>query len=31
MQAHLKSGGLIVAASHGPIGLRGKKLRLGPA
>jgi heme exporter protein A len=32
MQTHLKSGGLIVAASHGSIGLkRGRLLRLGPA
>lgn len=32
MRAHLKSGGLIVAASHGPLGLpRARRLRLGPA
>jgi heme exporter protein A len=32
MAAHLKSGGLIVAASHGPIGLkRARQLRLGGA
>jgi heme exporter protein A len=32
MQAHLTSGGLIVAASHGPIGLkRPRQLRLGRA
>jgi heme exporter protein A len=29
MSAHLKSGGLIVAAAHGPIGLkRARRLRL---
>ena len=32
MSKHLLSGGLIVAASHGPIGISGaKQLRLGPA
>jgi heme exporter protein A len=30
MQGHLKTGGLIVAATHGPLGLEGtKELRLG--
>jgi heme exporter protein A len=32
MRAHLRGGGIIVAASHGPIGLkRAKQLRLGKA
>ena len=32
MRGHLKRGGLILAASHGPIGLpRARKIRLGPA
>jgi heme exporter protein A len=32
MRKHLRSGGLIVAASHGPIGIpRAKRLRLGRA
>jgi ABC-type transport system involved in cytochrome c biogenesis ATPase subunit len=30
MQAHLAGGGIIVAATHGPLGLDGaKELRLG--
>jgi heme exporter protein A len=32
MRAHLTSGGMIVAAAHGPIGLeRARELKLGPA
>jgi heme exporter protein A len=32
MRAHLKDGGLILATSHGPIGLdRARELKLGPA
>jgi heme exporter protein A len=32
MRVHLRGGGIIVAASHGPIGLKGaKQLRLGKA
>ena len=32
MRGHLASGGLIVAAAHGPIGLeRARELRMGPA
>ena len=31
MQAHLGKGGLIVAATHGPIGLEARELRLGAA
>ena len=32
MQAHLAGGGIIVAATHGPLGLDGaKELRLGTA
>jgi heme exporter protein A len=32
MTAHLKDGGMILAASHGPIGLkRARRMRLGPA
>jgi heme exporter protein A len=32
MRTHLKGGGIIVAAAHGPIGLeRARELRLGPA
>ena len=32
MRQHLSGGGLIVAATHGPIGLeRAKELRLGAA
>ncbi|HEX5507420.1 MAG TPA: cytochrome C biogenesis protein, partial [Pseudolabrys sp.] len=32
MQAHLRAGGLIVAAAHGPIGLETpRELRLGAA
>ncbi|HTZ02256.1 MAG TPA: ATP-binding cassette domain-containing protein, partial [Xanthobacteraceae bacterium] len=32
MRAHLAGGGLIIAASHGPIGLGGaRELRLGEA
>lgn len=29
MKAHLKSGGLIVAATHGPLGFSAKELRIG--
>jgi heme exporter protein A len=31
MRAHLAGGGLIVAATHAPLGLDGRQLRLGPA
>ena len=32
MRSHLKRGGIILAASHGPIGIpRARKIRLGPA
>lgn len=31
MQDHLASGGLIVAATHSPLGLAGKELRIGGA
>ena len=32
MQAHLAGGGIIMAATHGPLGLTGaKELRLGTA
>jgi len=31
MQAHLDKGGLIVAATHGPIGVAARELRLGAA
>ena len=31
MQAHLGKGGLIVAATHGPIGIAARELRLGAA
>lgn len=29
MKAHLKDGGLIVAATHGPLGIAAKELRIG--
>lgn len=29
MKAHLKAGGLIVAATHGPLGIPAKELRIG--
>lgn len=31
MTAHLKSGGLIVAATHDPLGIPARELRIGPA
>ncbi|MBI3701548.1 MAG: heme ABC exporter ATP-binding protein CcmA [Afipia sp.] len=31
MKSHLKSGGLIVAATHGPLGIAAKQLRIGAA
>jgi len=31
MRAHLSGGGLIVAATHGPLGIEAKELRLGGA
>jgi heme exporter protein A len=31
MRAHLASGGLIVAATHAPLGIEGRELRLGAA
>jgi heme exporter protein A len=31
MRAHLEGGGLLVAATHAPLGLEGRELRLGAA
>ncbi|HKS64294.1 MAG TPA: heme ABC transporter ATP-binding protein CcmA, partial [Xanthobacteraceae bacterium] len=31
MRGHLASGGMIVAATHGPLGIDAKELRLGRA